>query len=530
MDKLDKVTTQTSFATDDKSDLERAKGHDYGLGVPTLPETIVEEVDAEVLEYTDQSVTISPEENKRLLRIIDRRILPVIMVTYFLQSLDKGLVSLASIMGIQKRWHLHGQQYSWLTTIVYLSICAFEYPQNRLLQILPINRWLAFCIFSWGAVVATSAAVENFHGAIIVRALLGMFECVCQPCFMLLTAVWYRKEEQARTISYFYSMNGLQTMVGGLLGYGFYHVQSAGGLASFQLMFLVLGLLTSVWAGVALWLLPASPMKARGISEADKILIVERVRDNQTGLQNKKLKWSHVQEALLDPQTWAFFFIQVLNTIPVGGLGAFTNIIIKTNLGFTTLQTDLLAIAQGAIQIIVLFSAAWLSKKTNQTLLVAVLYCLPSLISAVVFLTVPNNKAHVGGLLTVFLLTICYNGVSPLAFSLLTRNVAGQTKRTVVIAVNFLGWAAGNSAGPQLFRSNDAPHYRKAFSGQLGCYVAIILLFISLRTYYKLQNRKKRIAANLLAGRDADAPDQIDLSHAFDDLTDKQNPNFRYVY
>jgi len=327
----------------------------------------------------------------------------------------------------------------------------------------------------------------------------------------------------------FYSMNGLQTCVGGLLGFGFYHIQSAGGLASFQLMFLVLGLLTSVWAGVALWLLPASPMKARGISEADKILIVERVRDNQTGLQNKKLKWSHVREALLDPQTWAFFFIQVLNTIPVGGLGAFTNIIIKTNLGFTTLQTDLLAIAQGAIQIFVLFSAAFLSKKTNQTLLVAVLYCIPSLISAVVFLTVPNDKAHVGGLLCVFLLTICYNGVSPLAFSLLTRNVAGQTKRTVVIAVNFLGWAAGNSAGPQLFRSNDAPHYRKAFSGQLGCYVAIILLFISLRTYYKLQNRKKRIAANLLAGRDADAPDQIDLSHAFDDLTDKQNPNFRYV-
>ena len=295
-------------------------------------------------------------------------------------------------------------------------------------------------------------------------------------------------------------------------------------------MFLTLGLLTVLWAGVACWLLPASPMKARGISEEDKVKIVERVRENQTGVQNKKLKWSHVQEALMDPQTWAFFFIQVLNTIPVGGLGAFTNIIIKTNLGFTVLQTDLLAIAQGAIQIFVLFSAAYLSKKTNQTLLVAIAYCIPSLISAVVFLTVPNDKAHVGGLLTVFLMTIFYNGVSPLAFSLLTRNVGGQTKRTVVIAVNFIGWAAGNSAGPQLFRSNDAPHYRKAFSGQLACYVAIILVFIALRLYYMAQNRKKRVANNLMNGRDADAPDQIDLSHAFDDLTDKQNPNFRYVY
>ncbi|ETS59817.1 hypothetical protein PaG_06345 [Moesziomyces aphidis] len=529
MEKLDKVTTQTSIATDDVSTLEKAPGHHHKLGVPVLPDTIVEEVDSEVLEYTDQSITITPEENKRLLRIIDRRILPVIMVTYFLQSLDKGLVSLASIMGIQKKWHLEGQQYSWLTTCVYLAIICAEYPQNRALQVLPIHRWLAFCIFAWGAVVASSAAVTNFHGAVIVRVLLGCFECVCQPCFMLLTATWYRSSEQARTISLFYAGNGIQTVVGGLLGYGFYQVKG-GKLESFQLMFMILGLLTVVWSGVVLWMLPQSPMKARGISEEDKVKIVERVRENQTGVQNKKLKWSHIQEALLDPQIWAFFFIQVLNTIPVGGLGAFTNIIIKNNLGFTVLQTDLLAIAQGAIQIAVLFSAAYLSKWTNQTLLVAVAFSIPSLISAVVFLTVPNDKAHVGGLMTVFLMTICYNGVSPLAFSLLTRNVGGQTKRTVAIAINFIGWAAGNSAGPQLFRSTDAPHYRKAFAGQLGCYVAIILLFLALRVYYMAQNRKRRIAANLLKGRQADAADEIDLSLAFDDLTDKQNPNFRYVY
>lgn len=528
MEKLNKVITQTSIATDDASALEKGPGLYAGLGIPTLPETVMEEVDTEVLEYTDQSITITPEENKRLLGIIDRRILPVIMTTYFLQSLDKGLVSLASIMGIQKKWHLQGQEYAWLTTVVYLAIICAEYPQNRLLQVLPINRWLSFCIFAWGVVVACSAAVEDFEGAMVIRALLGTFECVCQPCFMLITATWYRKEEQARTIAAFYCCNGIQTMVGGLIAYGIYHYK--GKLASFQLMFLILGTLTALWAGVACWLLPASPMKARGISEEDKVKIVERVRENQTGVQNKKLKWSHVQEALADPQTWAFFFIQVLNTIPVGGLGAFTNIIIKTNLGFTVLQTDLLAIAQGAIQIFILFSAAYLSKKTNQTLLVAILYCIPSLISAVVFLTVPNDKAHVGGLLTVFLMTIFYNGVSPLAFSLLTRNVGGQTKRTVVVAVNFIGWAAGNAAGPQLFRSTDAPHYRKAFAGQLGCYVALILLFASLRFYYMAQNNTKRIANNLLHGRPAESPDQIDLSHAFDDLTDKQNPNFRYVY
>ncbi|PWN48501.1 MFS general substrate transporter [Violaceomyces palustris] len=521
--KLEKFATATSV--DDASAVER------GIRplVPILPETIVEQVDEEVLEHTDASVIITPEENKRLLRIIDRRVLPVMVVTYFLQSLDKGILSLASIMGIQEDWKLKGQQYSWLTTCVYLAILVAEYPQNRALQVLPINRWLGFCIISWGAVTACSAAIHNFTGAVIARSLLGVFECVCQPAFLLLASIWYKKEEQARTISLFYCMNGLQTAVGGLLAYGFYHFHSSI-ITSYQLMFMLLGIITVFWGAYVIWLLPVSPMKARGLSKEDKIKIVERVRANQTGLQNKKFKTSHLVEALYDPQTWAFFLIQVLNTMPVGGLGAFTNIIIKTNLGFSVLQTDLLNIAQGGINVFVMLSAAWLSKRTGQTLIIAAFYVIPSIISAVVFLTVPNDKAHSGGLLTAFLLTIFYNGVSPLSFSLLTRNVGGQTKRSVAVAINFIGWAVGNAAGPQLFRSNDAPHYRKAFSGQLACYAGILLTFFSLRVYYMDQNRRRRRACNALKGRELDAPDEVDLSHAFDDLTDKQNINFRYSY
>jgi hypothetical protein len=59
-------------------------------------------VDQELAKYANAvAIDISPEENARLKRLIDRRVLPVMVFTYFLQALDKGTMSFASIMGIR---------------------------------------------------------------------------------------------------------------------------------------------------------------------------------------------------------------------------------------------------------------------------------------------------------------------------------------------------------------------------------------------------------------------------------------------
>lgn len=44
---------------------------------------------AEMLQQKGHSVVLSHENNKRVLRKIDTRILPVILAIYFLQALDK---------------------------------------------------------------------------------------------------------------------------------------------------------------------------------------------------------------------------------------------------------------------------------------------------------------------------------------------------------------------------------------------------------------------------------------------------------
>jgi hypothetical protein len=58
-------------------------------------------IDDEIAKYANaEAIEMSPEENQRLKRMIDRRVLPIMVFTYFLQALDKGTMSFASIMGI----------------------------------------------------------------------------------------------------------------------------------------------------------------------------------------------------------------------------------------------------------------------------------------------------------------------------------------------------------------------------------------------------------------------------------------------
>jgi hypothetical protein len=60
-------------------------------------------VDAELAKYANAvAVDISPEENARLKKLIDRRVLPIMIFTYFLQALDKGTMSFTGIMGIRE--------------------------------------------------------------------------------------------------------------------------------------------------------------------------------------------------------------------------------------------------------------------------------------------------------------------------------------------------------------------------------------------------------------------------------------------
>lgn len=64
---------------------------------------------------------VDPDEERRVLRKIDWHVLPLLMGTYMLQYLDKSSINFASVYGLEKGTNLHGQDYSWLSSIFYFG-------------------------------------------------------------------------------------------------------------------------------------------------------------------------------------------------------------------------------------------------------------------------------------------------------------------------------------------------------------------------------------------------------------------------
>ncbi|KDQ29150.1 hypothetical protein PLEOSDRAFT_1063915 [Pleurotus ostreatus PC15] len=458
--------------------------------------------------------------------MVHKRVLTVMVITYFAQTLDKGTINFASIMGIIPDNHLHGQQYAWLTTCVYIAILIWEFPTNRLLQRLPIAKYLAFNIAAWGVVLACTAACSNFTGLVIVRTLLGVFECVCQPAFVFLSTMWYTREEQALVIGSFYSMNGFQQCVGGLIAYGIAHINTAK-LKNWQILFTILGCLTFVWGIFVAWYLPDSPMRARCFSPEDRLLLAERVRKNDTGIQNKDFKVPRLVEALKDLTVWAIVLISFTNALPTGGLGAFSNIIL-TEFGFSQLQTYLLAIAQGLIMPSIFAELFLTVPRRYREHTMPGIYTLPNIAGTIVFICVPANPTTKVGLLIAFYCTQGFGAVAVLNLAVMSGNIAGRTKQVIASSLCFVAWAVGNAIGPQVFQDSDKPRYIRAFIVHLVVY-GVQLATIAFLRLRLLRNNVLKARAQASEAND-DLSDSSAHKHAFDDLTDQENPDFRYVY
>lgn len=176
--------------------------------------------------------------------------------------------------------------------------------------------------------------------------------------------------------------------------------------------------------------------------------MVERVRDNQTGLQNRQWKKSQFIEGFKDPQVWAYCVVSLTTTLPTSGLGGFANIVI-TSFGFTVLETQLLAMVLGFYIIIVLLGSSWIVKKTGQSLWVMLGFMAFSFLGTGILMGYKPNvsRAQNIGLLISYYLTLSFWAAQTLALALISRNIAGQTKKTVAVALNFVFWAAGNAIG-----------------------------------------------------------------------------------
>ncbi|KKY24550.1 putative allantoate permease [Phaeomoniella chlamydospora] len=462
---------------------------------------------------------ITPEEARKVLWKVDLIMIPLITITVVLAAVDKVIISNAAIYGMKEDTHLVGNEYSWVGSIFYFGYLAFEYPAAILIQRLPMAKFYAACIFGWAIILLCTAATQNFAGLATTRFIMGMLESVVFPISSILTVMWWTTKEQPIRVALWF--NQLSSVFSGIVSYGIGHTHTA--LHPWRLLFLVLGAFTVLWSVVVFVFLPDSPVKCWYMSDREKYVCLQRVRDNNTGVEDKKFKFYQVKECLMDPKTWLLATFSLAQNIPNGGLVTFAAIIVS-GLGYSRLLTTLLGIPTGVLATVWQLILSYIASrfKDSRCIIIAVANLVP-LTCAILMWKLPRENKH--GLLAAYYVFYTYWAPYVLSTSLPMANTSGHSKKLTMNAIYFIAYCVGNIVGPQLFRASDAPDYSHGYEGLLAC-VAIAIASISAYSILcRVENRKRDREADL-----SPRVDHVRAERAFSDQTDHEKRDFRYTY
>ncbi|TKX22556.1 MFS transporter-like protein 94 [Elsinoe australis] len=475
--------------------------------------------------------------DKYIRRQTDKYILSILVWVYFLQILDKSVLGYGSLFGLQQDTGLKGSQYSLVGSMAPIAQLVWLPFSSWLIVRVPPRILMSVLVFGWGVAQTCMAASHNYAGLAATRFFLGLFEAACLPLFSVLTSQWYRRREQPLRIAAWYGTNGLATMLGSALSFGLGHIPS-GTLRSWQIIFLFVGLVTVLTAPLVYWNLDNNIDQARFLTDHQKAQARERLRSNNTGLATNHFRWAQVAETFLDPKTYLWFSMALLLNVGASVTNVFGPLILS-GLGYDKYVTSLLNIPFGAVQLLIIIVSSYAAHKAKLKGLILAILILPVVIGLVVLYVLPRTRTAPN--LVAYYLLACLFGGNPLIVTWIVGNTGGATKKSVLMVIYNIGTSAGNIIGPLLFKAGDGPAYQPGLKVVLALFCAMVVVVLAtwaLLVWLNKGQEKKRVAkgkpakiADLSMSTHFQVGEEVVEGHeSSDDLTDRRNEDFIYIY
>ncbi|KAI8393772.1 major facilitator superfamily domain-containing protein [Radiomyces spectabilis] len=425
--------------------------------------------------------------------------------------IDKSSINYAAIFSFKSDLNLVGDQYSLLGSIFYLGYLLFQLPNNFILQMVPIGRYMGVIVTLWGVVLVCTAFGTNFSQMAALRFLLGLLEAGIYPSLTLLISTFYRRSEQAARLGIFWLCNGFSLIFGGLVTYGIGRMTNTYGLKTWQWIMIILGSCTVVVGVVTFFFLIDNPKsKVLKLNAEQEILIEERTRDNAV-VRTTSANRAQIMEALKEPRLWCLCFACLLVNLQNGAMTIYNGQLTQT-FGFNQLQSVLLSIGTGGSDIILIMGAVWVVQRTKQTIYTACGLMVIDIIGLILLVVIPVPKAKLVG----FYLAWSYCAAYVLLVTTIANNVSGYTKKIFYNGLLMVFYTVGNFVGPLMMVESQKPTYIGGMIGYIVANTIVIVLLLIARWRMAIVN-KQRLSK----------PSEY-VTNVEDDLTDVQDPNFIY--
>jgi len=288
-----------------------------------------------------QSATIAASANTKseletsTIRAISWRLIPFLVLAYFLSYLDRVNLGFAALT-MNKELNFSPTVFSWGAGIFFIGYFLFEVPSNLALEKFGASRWIARIMITWGIISALMAVVSGVWSFYGVRFLLGVAEAGFFPGIILYLSYWYPAEYRARFLAAFAVAVPVSTVIGAPISGLLLGLDGAMGLQGWQWLFIIEGI-PSMLLGVVTWFyLTDRPAKADWLTAEQKAWLAAKL-DSETAAKEAA---SHLTlgQALTSPKVIALSLIYFGFVAALYGMQFWLPTIVKA-FGFSNAQT-----------------------------------------------------------------------------------------------------------------------------------------------------------------------------------------------
>ncbi|KAL1685865.1 major facilitator superfamily domain-containing protein [Schizophyllum commune] len=475
------------------------------MTAPSSEPVVQEKTEEKRVEYREEEAGVvddsefhfsarSPEERKkierRVVRKLDLRLLPILIIMYFFNFVDRSNLANARLGGLEKDLKMTGTDFNLATSILFIGYIIMQLPSNLLITMIRPSLYLGCVMTVWGLITTLTSQADTFKHLLVIRFFLGVIEAPFFPSAMFVMSSWYTRAELGQRYAFFYAGSALANMFNGLMSAGILSgLDGARGIAGWRWLFIIQGSLTIFFAMLSAALLPDYPRTTRWLSREEQAFAEWRLAQDVAGAVDSADAvplLTALRMALTDYRAYLFVVMQHCNLLSQAFTYFFPTIV--GSLGYNSTQTLLLTAPPWFAAFLASVFVTWHAARTNVRSVHIVVCMLLVVIGNIVMITTPISS--VGPRYFAMFLLTC--GALP-AFQVILTWVSNSfprpfAKRSAVIAlVNMLGNIA-STYGSFLYPASEGPRYVKGGAVMAAVAVACAGMAVVIRVVLAREN------------------------------------------
>ena len=420
------------------------------------------------------------EEETKLRRKLDRRLLLPCCMIFFLSILDRANLGNVKILrqgtpdSLGASLGLHGTQFNWAVAMTSFPVLALLIPSNLLMKKISAKWYFPCAMVLWGAVVMSFAAIKSAGGLYAARFMLGIPEAGVPPGIFMYFSFWYKPSERAFRIGLIHSAGSLAAACSGFLALAIDHINGVGGLKAWQWVFLIEGALPILFAPLMWACLLTFPEDSKALTDRERYIAINRFGRGSTRCTDVTWSWPAFRRMFTRPSTYAFFVSYISLSIVSSAQGVFLPTFLSTFLHFSVSKSNIYS-AICKLSIVPLYCFYGLHSDWTYERMWH--YIVPVMIALPRYATWTYASSHPGhGISALSLYGLSFLGQmvqlgSPILLSYRTTTLYGACEQAVGGAATMASGCIANILAPLLYPEQDAPGFLPGFSATCGLLV-----------------------------------------------------------